>query len=433
MTDFLPYGRQTIDETDVAAVSAVLEDPFLTQGPRVESFERAFCEYLGARHAVAFANGTAALHAAAHAAGLGPGDELLTTPLSFVASANCALFVGARPRFCDIDPETANLDLQSALQRGLPQQTKACVAVSMAGLPIDLEPLQEARRDGLVVIEDASHALGARRGGRPLGGDAAADMTTFSFHPVKAITSGEGGMVSTDDDLLAEALRRFRTHGISHGEHKQDGTTRGEPEQDVMRGGWHYDIDSLGFNYRITDFQCALGEHQLARLEEFIAARTKIADRYRELLGEIAELQLPATANQPGASHAHHLFVVRFREGAARRRAAYEHLRACGIGVQLHYIPIPVHGLYRSLGYTMEGLEATQAYYEEALSLPIFPTMSDRDLRRVADEVRRALATPNRHSLPRRAPTSRSASSKGMRSTSSRSSGWAPSAESQRK
>jgi perosamine synthetase len=399
LTDFLPYGRQTIDETDVAAVSAAVTDSFLTQGPRVESFERAFCEYLGARHAVAFANGTAALHAAAHAAGLGPGDELLTTPLSFIASANCALFVGARPRFCDIDPESANLDLQSALREGLPQRSKACVAVSMTGLPIDLEPLQEARREGLVVIEDASHALGARRGGLPVGGDGAADMTTFSFHPVKAITSGEGGMVSTDDECLADALRRFRTHGIRRGEHKRDEATRGEPEQDVMRGGWHYDIDSLGFNYRITDFQCALGEHQLARLDEFIAARTKIAERYRELLGGVFELQLPAAAGRAGASHAYHLFVVRFREGAARRRAAYEHLRANGIGVQLHYIPIPLHGLYRSRGYTMEGLDATQAYYEEALSLPIFPTMSDDDVRRVAGEVRRALAVPSWRTL----------------------------------
>ena len=385
MTDFLPYGRQAIDQADIAAVTSALADPFLTQGPRVESFERAFCEYLGVRHAVAFANGTAALHAAAHAAGLGPGDELLTTPLSFVASANCALFVGARPRFCDIDPETANLDLQRALEAGLPQRTKACVAVSMAGLPIELEPLQAARRDGLVVIEDASHALGARRSGLPLGGDAAADMTTFSFHPVKAITSGEGGMVSTDNDVLAGALRSFRTHGIRRGEH----------EQDAMRGGWHYDIDSLGFNYRITDFQCALGEHQLARLDEFIAARNQIADRYRELLGEIAGLQLPAAADKPGVSHAYHLFVVRFREGAGRRRAAYDHLRACGIGVQLHYIPIPVHGLYRSLGYTMEGLQATQAYYEEALSLPIFPTMTDKDVERVAREVRYALDAPS--------------------------------------
>jgi UDP-4-amino-4,6-dideoxy-N-acetyl-beta-L-altrosamine transaminase len=393
LTEFLPYGRQTIDEADIAAVNSALADPLITQGPRVESFERAFSEYVGARHAVAFANGTAALHAAAHAAGLGPGDELLTTPLSFIASANCALFLGARPRFCDIDPDSANLDLQSALRHGLPQQAKACVAVSMAGLPIDLEPLQEARREGLVVIEDASHALGARRAGLPVGGDGAADMTTFSFHPVKAITSGEGGMVSTDDDVLAGALRSFRTHGISRDEHKHDGT-RDEHEQDVMRGGWHYDIDSLGFNYRITDFQCALGEQQLTRLDEFIAARRKIADRYRELLGEIRQLRLPAAAGKPGTGHAYHLFVVRFREGASRRRAAYEHLRARGIGVQLHYIPIPVHGLYRSLGYTMEGLPATQAYYEEALSLPIFPAMTDEDVQRVTRELRHALDAP---------------------------------------
>lgn len=380
MTDFLPYGRQAIDDEDIAAVSSALADPLLTQGPRVESFERAFSEYVGARHAVAFSSGTAALHAAAHAAGLGPGDELLTTPLSFVASANCALFVGARPVFSDIDPETANLDVQRALDAGMTRRAKACVAVSMSGLPIDLGPLQPARHDGLVIIEDASHALGAMRNGRPLGGDGVADMTTFSFHPVKAITSGEGGMVSTDDDELAEALRTFREHGIRRGDHGDD----------VMRGGWHYDIDSLGFNYRITDFQCALGEHQLARLDELIAARNRIADHYRELLGGIGELQLPAAASAAGARHAYHLFVVRFREGAARRRAVYDHLRAHGIGVQLHYIPIPAHGLYRSLGYTMEGLDATQSYYEQALSLPIFPAMSDEDVARVVGEVRRA-------------------------------------------
>ncbi len=394
MTDFLPYGRQAIDETDIAAVSAALADPFLTQGPRVESFERAFAEYLGTRHAVAFANGTAALHAAAHAAGLGPGDELLTTPLSFVASANCALFLGARPVFCDIDPETANLDSQRALDAGLVARAKACVAVSMAGLPVELGPLQSARSNGLTIIEDASHALGALRNGRPLGGDRVADMTTFSFHPVKAITSGEGGMVSTDDDELAEALRSFRTHGVR----------RREYHDDVMRGGWHYDIDSLGFNYRITDFQCALGEHQLARLDKFIARRNQIASLYRELLEGTAELGLPAPARSPDARHAYHLFIVRFREGATRRRAAYDHLRACGIGVQLHYIPIPVHGLYRSLGYTMEGLDATQAYYEQALSLPIFPTMSDDDVTRVVSEVRRALEAPCEQGEMRRAP-----------------------------
>jgi perosamine synthetase len=383
LTDFLPYGRQTIDEADIEAVSSVLADPLITQGPRVESFERAFAKYVGTRHAVAFANGTAALHAATHAAGLGPGDELLTTPLSFVASANCALFVGARPLFWDIEADSANLDLPGALEAGLATRAKACVAVSMAGLPIDLAPLRSARGEGLVVIEDASHALGAVRDGRPLGGDGVADMTTYSFHPVKAITSGEGGMVSTERDELADALRAFRSHGIHRRAHGED----------VMRGGWHYDIDSLGFNYRITDFQCALGEHQLARLDELIAARNRIAERYRESLEGIEELGLPARAPADGR-HAYHLFVVRFREGAARRRAAFDHLRARGIGVQLHYIPIPVHGLYRSLGYTMEGLKATQAYYEQALSLPIFPTMSEADVARVAGELRRALELP---------------------------------------
>jgi dTDP-4-amino-4,6-dideoxygalactose transaminase len=207
-------------------------------------------------------------------------------------------------------------------------------------------------------------------------------MTTFSFHPVKAITSGEGGMVTTDSDDLAEALRTFRTHGMR----------RSERADDVMRGGWHYDVDILGFNYRITDFQCALGEHQLGRLDEFIAARNHIAELYRAQLDGVDGVRLPKAA-PPTGRHAYHLFVVRFPEGAVRRRAVYDHLHASGIGVQFHYIPIPAFGLYRSLGYTMEGLEATQAYYEQALSLPIFPTMSDADVTRVVRELHRALDT----------------------------------------
>jgi perosamine synthetase len=384
LSEFLPYGRQTIDDSDVAAVLDALADSHLTQGPRVRSFERAFAERVGCRDAVAFANGTGALHAAAHAAGLGPGDEMITTPLSFVASANCALFVGARPRFYDIDPATANLDARGVVNSGLLARAKACLLVSMAGLPADLAPLQPARRDGLVVIEDGCHALGASRDRLPVGAAAGgADMSVFSFHPVKAITSGEGGMVSTDHDGLAESLRAFREHGIS----------RPKPGPQPLRGGWHYDVPTLGFNYRITDFQCALGERQLQRLEQFVTARERIAERYRELLGGLDALRLPAAA-KTGDRHAYHLFVVRFGEGAQRRRAAYDHMRAHGIGVQLHYIPIPLHGLYRSLGYTMDGLPATQAYYEQALSLPIFPTMSDADILRVVEQLRRALALP---------------------------------------
>lgn len=383
MSDFLPYGRQTIDDGDIAAVDAALREPFLTQGPRVESFERAFAERVQAAHAVAFANGTGALHAAAAAAGLGPGDEVLTSPVSFVASSNCALFVGARPRFADIDPESANMDVDAAVREGLAAGAKACVAVSLAGLPIDLEPLQPARRAGMVVIEDGCHALGGLRSGRPVGGDGLADMTTFSFHPVKAVTSGEGGMVTTDSDELADALRTFRTHGIR----------RRASGDDVLQGGWHYDIDTLGFNYRITDFQCALGEHQLGRIEEFILARNETARSYRAMLEGVEHLRLPAAA-APDARHAYHLFVVRFLEGPARRRSVYDHLRAVGIGPQLHYIPIPAHGLYRSLGYSMDDLPHAQAYYEQALSLPMFPTMTRDDVARVVRELLVAMETP---------------------------------------
>lgn len=382
MSSFLPYGRQTIEPADVEAVSAALTDPFITQGPRVEEFERRFAERVHARHAVAFSSGTAALHGAAAAAGLGPGDELLTTPISFVASANCALFVGARPVFADIDAGTANLDVANALRDRRLDRVKACVIVSLAGLPADLAPLQEARRRGVVVIEDGCHALGGQRDGRPVGAGGA-DMTVFSFHPVKAITSGEGGMVSTDDDELAARLTAFRTHGIR----------RGEPGEDPMHGGWHYEIDSLGFNYRITDFQCALGSSQLERLAGYIEARNAIAERYRELLSEVSGLALPARA-RPGDRHAYHLFVVRFPEGPRRRRAVFDALRAEGIGTQLHYIPIPAHRLYRRLGYDMEGLPEAQAYWEQALSLPIFPSMVGGDVERVVDALRRALELP---------------------------------------
>jgi UDP-4-amino-4,6-dideoxy-N-acetyl-beta-L-altrosamine transaminase len=380
VSDFLPYGRQSIDAQDVDAVLAALRDPLITQGPRVERFERAIAETVQSRHAVAFANGTAALHGAAAAAGLGPGDELLTTPISFVASANCALFAGARPVFADIDPATANLDLAAARDARRLDGVRACVAVSLAGLPIDLDPVQEARRDGTVVIEDAAHALGAIRDGRPVGAGAA-DMTVFSFHPVKAITSGEGGMVTTDDDAFADALRRFRSHGME----------RTEAEDDPMLGGWHYGIASLGFNYRITDIQCALGLSQLERLERFITDRNAIADRYHEVLAGVPQLTLPARA-RPGDRHAYHLFVVRFAEGARRRRLVYDALRADGIGAQLHYIPIPAHALYRDLGYDMTALPQAQAYWEQALSLPMFPAMEPADVERVARSLRDALA-----------------------------------------
>ena len=379
---FLPYGRQTLDEADIEAVVATLREPMITQGPRVDAFEAEIAEHVGAEHAIAFSSGTAALHGAAAAAGLGPGDEVLTTPLSFVASANCALFVGARPRFADVDTETNNLDAAAAIASGAADGVKACVPVSLTGLPADLEPLQALREQGVLVIEDACHALGARRHGRPVGGDGLADMHVFSTHPVKAITTGEGGVVVTGDDELADRLRVFRTHGIRRGGGKG-----------VLGGGWHYDVESLGFNYRITDFQCALGQSQLRNLEAFVSRRNEIAAAYREALAGMDGIALPAEAPE-GARHAYHLFVVRFTEGPERRRAVYDGLREKGIGTQLHYIPIYRHSLYRSLGYgdEPERFPNTERYYEQALSLPMFPGMGPADVRRVADALAAELA-----------------------------------------
>jgi perosamine synthetase len=380
---FLPYGRQEIDEQDIAAVTAALRDPFITQGPRIQEFEEAFAAAHDAPHAVAFANGTAALHGAAVAAGLGPGDEALTTPLSFVASSNCLLFVGARPRFADVDGATANLDTARAVSDGRADGVKAVVAVSLAGLPVDLAPLQPLRERGVVVIEDAAHAVGGRRADEPVGAGGLADMTCFSLHPVKSMTTGEGGVVTTASDALADALRTFRTHGM----------TRRSDETDPLIGPWHYDVDSLGFNYRITDFQCALGLSQLRRLPQWIEQRNAIAARYDELLADVGGLQLPARP-APGEVHGRHLYVVRFTEGAERRRFMFDALRQAGIGTQLHYIPIPRHGLYRSLGYTMDDLPETQAYYEQALSIPMFPGLAEGEVARVASEIRQLMERP---------------------------------------
>jgi perosamine synthetase len=375
----LPYGRQQIDDEDVNAVVEALRGELITQGPTIERFEAAVADYLEARYVVAFANGTAALHGAAFAAELGRGDRVLTSPLSFVASANCVLYQGATPRFVDISPQTWNLDTAAAAAE-VEDRTKAVIAVSFAGLPVDLEPLEPVR-GRVVVIEDAAHALGARRAGKPVGGPGGADMTVFSLHPVKAITTGEGGFVSTDDDVLARRLRLFRTHGIT-----KDGV-KPSPEE----GTWYYEMQALGFNYRITDFQCALGLSQLRRLDERIARRNEIAESYRELLAEETRVSLPPAAPK-GSLHAYHLFVVRILAGAESRLEAFSALRRSGVGVQVHYIPIYRHPYYRDvLGYTQGGYPATEKYYWSAISLPMFPEMTEGDITRVVTELREAL------------------------------------------
>ncbi|MCB0964625.1 MAG: DegT/DnrJ/EryC1/StrS family aminotransferase [Acidimicrobiales bacterium] len=348
----LRYSRQTIDDDDVAAVGAVLRSDWLTTGPAVEAFEAALVAHTGAAHAVAFANGTAALHAAAAAAGLGPGDRVATSPLSFVASANCARYVGATPIFVDIDPTTLNLD-----PARVPADVDALVAVHYAGLPVDLGALAHRPR---VIIEDAAHAIGARTPDGPVGNCARSDLTCFSFHPVKPMTTAEGGAVTTNDDDLAAALRRFRNHGIVP-----------TPE----RGPWAYDVVETGFNYRLTDLQAALGTSQLAKLEGFTVARNVAAERYRDLLAD-APVQLPPAAPE-GWRHAHHLFAVR----VADRRAAYDALAAADIGAQVHYVPIHHHTAMAPYGPF--DLPAADEAYEHLLSLPLYPGIEPADQERV--------------------------------------------------
>ena len=355
----IPYGRQSIDEDDIAAVVAVMRSDFLTQGPAVEEFEAALGATTGARHAVAFANGTAALHAAVAVAGLGPGDVVATTPLSFAASANCARYVGADVRFVDIDPDTLNLDVSA-----VPDDIDALVAVHYAGLPVDLTKLSRRPR---VVIEDAAHAIGALTPDGPVGNCARSDMTCFSFHPVKTVTTGEGGAVTTNSADLAGALRRFRHHGISK--------SSGSPF-------WQYDIRELGYNYRLTDMQAALGTSQLRKLEQFVHRRNEIAQAYRDAFGIDGRIELPPTAPE-GARHAHHLFPIL----VADRDRVFGELRDRGVGVQVHYVPTYELSSFAGHGTAAEFPETDRAF-RRCISLPMFPALTDAEQATVIDLVR---------------------------------------------
>jgi dTDP-4-amino-4,6-dideoxygalactose transaminase len=326
----LPYGHQIIDDVDIDAVVRVLRSEWLTTGPAVEAFEREVAAAVGARFAVALANGTAALHAAAFAAGIGPGRTAVTTPMTFAASANCVRYLGGTVQFADVQPDSLNLD-PAAVAPLMRDDTAAVIAVDYTGQPADLDELRAiADASGACLIEDAAHALGATYRGRPVG--SVAHLTTFSFHPVKHITTGEGGVVTTDDDRLAARLRLFRNHGI---------TT--DARQREAAGSWFYEMTALGFNYRLSDLQCALGSAQLTRLPGWIARRRAIAARYAAAFAGEAALELPAV--RPGRESAWHLYVVRLRleRLAVDRHQVFKALRAENIGVNVHYIPVPWH------------------------------------------------------------------------------------------
>jgi perosamine synthetase len=378
---FLPYGRQSIDESDIQAVVETLRSDWLTTGPKVAEFEEAMAAWVGAKYAVSFSSGTAALHAAAFAAGLQPGDEAITSPLTFAATANCVLYQGATPVFADVLKETLNLDPELAAAR-ITTSTKAILPVDYAGHPADLDSiLQLAERHGLIVIEDACHALGAEHRGRRVG--SIAHMTVFSFHPVKHLTTGEGGMVTTDNPTYTATLRQFRNHGISS-----------DARQRQAAGQWHYEMVLLGFNYRLTDIACALGLRQLKRLEGNLLRRRLIASRYDAEFRNVPGV-LPPPA-RPDVNPAWHLYPIRLdlAKLSFGRAEVFRALRAENIGVNVHYIPVHCHPYYRErFGYMGGEYPVAEAAYERLISLPMFHGMTDKDV----DDVVRALTKVMAH------------------------------------
>jgi perosamine synthetase len=364
----LPYGRQSIGEDDVQAVAEVLRSDWLTTGPKVGEFEEAFADRVGAKYAVSFSSGTAALHGAAFAAGLKPGDEAVTTPMTFAATANCVLYQGATPVFADVSADTLNLEPEQVAAR-MTERTRAVIPVDYAGHPTDLDAiLKLAAAHGMVVIEDASHALGAEYRGRRTG--SVADLTVFSFHPVKHLATGEGGMVTTERSDYAQALRRFRNHGISS-----------DARQRQADGQWHYEMVSLGYNYRLTDIACALGLSQLKKLEANLLRRREIAARYEAAFRDVAGILPPAV--RADVNPAWHLYPIRLNleKLTADRAQVFRALRAENIGVNVHYIPVHRHPYYRDrFGYRGGEYPVAEDAYERLISLPMFHGMSDEDV-----------------------------------------------------
>ena len=375
-TTMLQYGRQSVDEADVEAVVSTLRSAWLTTGPKVGEFERAFAEHVGTREAVVLSSGTAALHAAMCALGIGPGDEVIVPALTFVATASCVVFQGATPVFADVDEGALLLDLAQFEARITPR-TKAVIAVDYAGHPCDYDALRLITdRHGVALVADACHALGGAYRGRSVG--SLADLSVFSLHAVKNVTTGEGGVVTTDDADAARRMRAFRNHGIT-----SDHVARAE------RDTWFYEVSDLGYNYRLTDIQCALGISQLRKLGGWIARRQAIAQRYTEAFASLERVE-PQTVSAD-VSHARHLFVIRLDTSglSVGRARIFEALRAEGVGANVHYIPVHLHPYYQERFRTAEGLcPVAESAYERILSLPIFADMTDGD----ADQVIEAVA-----------------------------------------
>lgn len=383
----IPYGRQDIQQADIDAVIAVLQSDFLTQGPMVPRFEQAVANKVRARHALAVNSATSALHIACLALGLGRGDWLWTTPITFVASANCGLYCGAQVDFVDIDPHTYNLcpkELEAKLEQAerAERLPKVVVAVHLCGQPCDMQAIHAlGQRYGFRIIEDASHAIGGQYKNEYIGSGRYSDITVFSFHPVKIITSAEGGMALTNDDALARSMDLLRSHGVTRDpalmSHEADGS-------------WYYQQVALGFNYRMTELQAALGLSQLERLDVYVAKRNSLADRYDQLL---ADLPVMIPYQHPDSYSGRHLYVIRLELDQVRvtHREVFDALREQGVGVNLHYIPVHTQPYYRDFGFRAGDFPEAERYYEQAISLPLYPIMSDIQQDNVIVALRRAM------------------------------------------
>jgi len=359
----IPYGKQEITEDDIKCVAETLRSDYLTQGPKVAEFEERLASCCGARFAVVFSNGTAALHGAYYAAGLEKGDSFITTPMTFAATSNAGLYLGASPRFCDIEPDTGNINTDG-IPALIDKSTKLIAPVHYSGMPADMEKIHSiATENGLMVVEDACHALGAVYNGERIGNCAYSDMTVFSFHPVKHVATGEGGAVLTNNENLRNILARFRSHGIA-----RDGFME-EPH-----GGWYNEMQELGYNYRMTDIQCALGISQLSRAEESVRKRREIAAKYDAAFSGISGLKTPP--HKINRENAYHLYPLRIEKG---RKSVYDFLRTKGVYAQVHYLPVYMHPYYRTNGFEDFSLPEAERFYGMELSIPMFPSLTEQE------------------------------------------------------
>lgn len=373
MSEFISYGRQSIDEEDIQAVIDTLRSPYLTQGPKIKEFEQAIADYVGVKYAVAFSNGTAALHGACYAAGIGEGDEVITSPITFAASANCVRYVGGTVVFADIDAETYNID-PTQIRTKLTAKTKAIIPVDFTGQPVDMDGIMAiAEEHNLIVIEDGAHSLGATYKGRKVG--QTAHMTMFSFHPVKPVTTAEGGIIVTNDEELYKKLQLFRSHGIE------------KTAYSLEQGDWYYEMTDLGYNYRMTDLQAALGVSQLKKLDSFIEKRQEIAKLYTNCLRDVEGIRLPKQLEQTNSGW--HLYMIQLEH--ANRKEVFDAMRAVNIGVHVHYIPVYWHPYYQELGYEKGLCPVAEAWYEKALTLPIHPQLTTEQIQLICDELKKII------------------------------------------